>query len=74
MDWYPVGLRTVSLLAIIKALGWDDEQLLEMGRSAPKHLVVTNFMLRYFVSVEILAEKLQTYWRHNYDIGSLKGG
>ena len=73
MAWYPVGLRIVSLLAITKVLSWDDEQLLEMGRSAPKHSVITKFMLRYFVSVETLAEKLQTYWRHNYDRGCLKG-
>ena len=73
MAWYPVGLRTVSLLAIKKALGWDDEQLREMSSSAPKYSVITKFMLRYFVSVETLAEKLQTYWRHNYDKGSLRG-
>ena len=73
MEWYPVGLRTVSLLAITKALGWDDEQLKEMGRSAPKHSVITKFMLRYLVSVETLAERLQDYWRHNYDKGFLQG-
>ena len=73
MAWYPVGLRTASLLAIIKALRWDKEQLREIGRSAPKHSIITRFMLRYFVSVETLAKKLQTYWHHNYDKGSLKG-
>jgi len=73
MAWYPVGLRTVSLLAIVKALGWDDEQLKKMGRSAPKHSIITRFMLRYFVSMETIAEKLQNYWRHNYDRGSLRG-
>jgi len=71
--WYAVSIRTVSLFAITKALGWDDEHLREMGRSAPRYSVATKFMLRYFVIAEAFAERLQTYWRHNYSMGSLRG-
>jgi hypothetical protein len=72
-EWYPAILRSISLLAIKKVLGWDDEGLRAMGRSAPRHSAITKFMLRNFVTVEALAEKLQTYWRCNYSTGSLRG-
>lgn len=72
-EWYPVILRPVSLFAIRKALDWDDERLRKMGRSAPQYSIITKFMIRYFSSVEELAEKLQTYWHHNYSTGSLRG-
>lgn len=73
MDWYPVGLRAISLLAIKKILNWDDEQLKEMGRSAPAYSIITKLMLRYFVSLDILVERLQSYWNKNYSTGSLTG-
>ena len=72
-EWYPVFLRVVSLLAIKEALCLDDEGLREMGKSAPNFSRITKLMHKYFVSLEELAEKLQTYWRHNYSVGSLKG-
>ncbi|HEX74468.1 MAG TPA: hypothetical protein G4N93_04890 [Dehalococcoidia bacterium] len=73
MDWYPIGLRLISLLAITKVLNWDDEQLKEMGRSAPKYSIITKLMLRYFVSLGTLVERVQTYWDKNYTVGSITG-
>jgi hypothetical protein len=73
LAWYPAELRTVSLLAIAKALGWGDDEMREMGRSAPRYSAVARFMLRYFGSVEALAGELQTYWRSSYSTGSLRG-
>ena len=58
MDWYPVGLRGISLLAVKEALNWDAQQLKEMGWSAPKYSIITKLMLRYFVSLDTLVERL----------------
>jgi len=69
--WYPASFRTVSLYAITKALGWDDEELREMGKAAPKYSIATKIMLRYFVGIEEFAEKLKAYWLYNYSRGSL---
>ena len=73
MDWYPAGLRAVSLFAIKKALNWGDEQLREMGRAAPKYSIITKLMLRYLVSPETLVDKLGIYWSRNFTVGSLTG-
>jgi len=45
MDWYPIGLRAISLQTIKKVLNWDDEQLKGMGRSAPTYSIITKLML-----------------------------
>lgn len=71
--WYPVGLRAVSLLAIKKVLNWDDEQIKEMGRSAPKYSIITKLLLRYFARPRAIENKLGTYWRKHYSVGSLEG-
>ena len=73
MDWYPLGVRAVSLLAIKKTMNWSDEQIKEMGRAAPKYSIITKLMLRYFINLETLVGKLETYWRKNYNQGSLTG-
>jgi len=69
MDWYPIGLRAISLQAIKKVLNWDDEQLKGMGRSAPTYSIITKLMLRYFVSLNTLVERVQSYWDKNYTVG-----
>ena len=73
MAWYSVGLRVVSLLAVQKALNWDDEQIKEMGRNAPKYSIITKLMLRYFASPEMVASRVETYWRKHWSVGSLEG-
>jgi hypothetical protein len=71
MNWYPIGLRAISLFAIKNALNWDDEKLMKMGMSAPKHSIITKMMLRFFVSMDILSEKAQHYWNKHYSVGSV---
>ena len=73
MEWYPAYLRGISLLAVMKALGWSGEQLRAMGKAAPRYSIITKLMLRYFVSLTTLIEKLPIYWRKNYSVGSLTG-
>ena len=73
MGWYPIGLRAVSLLAIKKALNWDDEQIKEMGRNAPKYSIITKLMVRYFTSPGAIQKRLGTYWHKHYSVGSLEG-
>lgn len=73
MSWYPAGLRIVSLLAVRKALNWDDGQIREMARCAPKYSLITKLMLRYFARPQTLVPRLGSYWRKNFTIGSLEG-
>ena len=71
MHWYPVGFRIISLFAIQKALHLNSDGLIEMGRKAPKYSLITKLMLRYFVNLDTLLTRLQSYWNKNYSIGTV---
>lgn len=73
MAWYPAVLRGISLLAIVRALDFSDDDLRKMGWAAPRNSIITKLMMRYFASLSMLAEKLPEYWSRNYDTGSLTG-
>jgi hypothetical protein len=72
MEWYPIGLRATSLNAIVESFNWNDEQLRKMGISAPKYSIITKMMLRYFVSVGMIVNRIQMYWNKNYTVGTIE--
>lgn len=70
---YPVILRGISLIAVYKILGFKEDDLRKMGWSAPRNSVITKLMMKYFASLDMIVEELQTYWRRNYSVGTLTG-
>ncbi len=48
MDFYPIGLRAVSLLVIKKVLGFSDEKIKEMGAEVPKSSFIMRLSLKFF--------------------------
>jgi len=48
MGFYPGGLRALSLLAVKKALNFNDEKIREMGRYAIKVSFIVKIFIRYF--------------------------
>jgi len=69
--WYPLGWRVISLMTIKDVFGWDDQEIIKMGFSAPKHSFVVKTLLRYFVSLEKTFEESSKYWREHYSVGEL---
>ena len=59
MEFYPLGLRAVSLLVIKKALGFSDEKIKEMGFYVAK----SSFVLRLSLKFLGLAKKPELYYR-----------
>jgi hypothetical protein len=71
-DWYPIGLRVISLLAIRRAFGWGGKEIEEMGEAAPKISFITKMFLRTFFSPEMVARAASRIWPRHYSIGRLK--
>lgn len=71
MTWYPAALRGISLLAIVRALDFNDDDLRKMGWAAARNSIITKLTMRCFPSLSMLADKLPEYWMRNYDVGSL---
>lgn len=59
-DYYPAGLRALSLLAIKKVFGFDIKKIKEIGFSGTKISLIIKFFIRYVFSFQkFFSEKLQ---------------
>ncbi|UCB59149.1 MAG: hypothetical protein JSV67_02285 [Thermoplasmatales archaeon] len=72
--FYPLSIRVASLLATKKVFGWDDNQMKEMGRMAPKNSVFTKLLLRYLISLKKMAKEIPRHWKRHYTIGLMDPG
>ena len=73
MDFYPLGLLAVNMLAIKRLFNYDDKKFQEMGRVEAKtsSLIIRVFM-KYFVSIDMMVKKAPEMWRKHYTNGDFK--
>ena len=72
MSWYPIGQRVISLLAAQEAFGWKEDDIWQMGNSAPKYSFIATMMMKYFVSLKKVFEEIPTYWEKHYTVGRIE--
>ncbi|MFH1684364.1 MAG: hypothetical protein ABIA67_05740 [Candidatus Margulisiibacteriota bacterium] len=72
MEWYPAGLRALSLLAIKEAFSLNDEQIKDMGNEAPKHSFVIKLVMKFFLSIEKIFEMAPDIWKRHWSAGTLE--
>jgi hypothetical protein len=72
MEWYPVGLRAISLILIQKVFGWGDAEISKMGNESPKHSFISKMLMKYFLSAERSFIESPKYWVKHYNIGRLE--
>lgn len=72
MDWYPIGLRALSLLAVKETFNWGEKEIYDMGDSAPKYSFVVKMLLKYFLSIRRSLEEVPNYWAKHYTAGELE--
>ncbi|OGZ33849.1 MAG: hypothetical protein A2Y98_02105 [Candidatus Portnoybacteria bacterium RBG_19FT_COMBO_36_7] len=66
LDWYPIGLRVLSFIALKKAFSWGDKELIDMGIASPKVSFLIKLILRYFISIETTFKEAPRYWKNHY--------
>ncbi|PIP23374.1 MAG: hypothetical protein COX90_03550 [Candidatus Nealsonbacteria bacterium CG_4_10_14_0_2_um_filter_38_17] len=71
MDFYPIGLRAVSLLAIKEVFNFSKEDIKKIGTEAPKISFIIKLFTQYFFSLNQLAQKAADIWQRHYTIGQL---
>jgi hypothetical protein len=70
--YYPVGLRALSLLAIKKTFGFDDEKIEEIGFFGTKSSLITKFFIKYVFSLQkVFFQEGQRIWREHWTIGEM---
>ena len=71
MDFYPLGWRIVSLLAIKEQFGFSDEKIKEMGTVAPKFSLITKIFIKYFSNISLTTKQVPSIWKRHYGVGEL---
>jgi len=72
LEWYPLGLRVISLLVIKDSFNFTDREIREMGKVAPKFSFVVKFLFKLFGTLKKLSKEVPKYWKEHYSIGSLE--
>ena len=70
--FYPMGFRTLSLLAIKDVFEMSDKEIEDMGKEAPKHSLFIKILIRYFFSFEKFVKKVPGGWRKHHTTGKLE--
>ncbi len=71
-EWYPVGLRAVSLLVIKELFQLGDKEISEMGNLAPKFSFIIKLIMKHFLSIERVFQESPSYWEKHYTVGKLE--
>ncbi len=72
MEFYPAGLRVLSLLAIRKTFNFDDEKIKNMGLVATKKSIIVKLFIRFFLSVkEVLFKEAPRIWQKHWTKGEI---
>lgn len=72
MEWYPLGLRLLSLLATKESFNLNDKDINHMGNTAPKLSFIIKLILKSFVSVEVAFARAPDMWTKHYSVGKLE--
>jgi hypothetical protein len=69
MEWLPVGLRILSLLAIKDLFDWSNDEIKAMGNAAPAYSFIVKLFMKVLGSLELALTRVPDYWRSHYSVG-----
>lgn len=72
LNYYPAGLRIISLLVIKKIFGYKDNKIREMGARATKISSVLKFFIKYIPSLKkMVVTNTGKVWQNHWTIGTM---
>lgn len=72
LDFYPLGLEAVTVLAIEHLFGYGDEEMRKVGQFQAKSSIIMKLFMRYFFSVERVIKEVPKMWNKYYTVGRLE--
>jgi hypothetical protein len=72
LEWYPMGLRILSLRVVKYLFGLDDQGIKSIGNNAPKVSFVIKMFMKFFVSIPATFAQAAGIWRKHYSLGTLE--
>jgi len=74
LNFYPAGLRAISLLAIKGAFGWGDEEIKNLCSYAVGASLIVKIYMKFFYSIPKMLEKAPDIWHDYFNYGKLSVG
>ena len=71
MEFYSFGMRIASIMSIYKALNLSEEDVIEMGRKAPRVSSFIRFFNKHFLSIEKTLAKVGEIWQKHATSGKV---
>lgn len=71
LDFYPIGLRAVSLLVMQRLFDFSPDDIKTVGLAAPKLSLVIKLFTKYFLSISATANQAPSMWEKHYRGGKL---
>ena len=72
MDFYPVGLRILSLLTLREVFNFSDEEIKKIGIFATKMSLIIRLFTKYFLSVRrVVMKESPRIWSKHWTVGKL---
>lgn len=72
LEWFPIGLRVLSLLVIKDIFDLSEEDIKTMGNIVPKLSFIVKIMMKFFVSPKMTVEHGPELWSRHYSTGKLE--
>jgi len=72
LNFYPLGLESLTVLAITRLFNYGDQQMREIGRFQAQSSIIMRLFMRYFFSIEKVIKEVPKMWAKYYTVGSLK--
>lgn len=71
-NFYPIGLGVILSLTIKEIFNFTEKDFEKMGFSEVKFSIFVKIFMKYFSSLDLVAEQLPNMWRKHYTIGELE--
>jgi hypothetical protein len=71
-DWYPEALSVLVIMTAKEVFNWSEQDIIAMGKSAPRQSLIIKFLIKQFVSLEKALEVSSVYWDKHYDFGRIE--
>jgi hypothetical protein len=72
LNFYPLGLRAISLLLIKDTFGWGDEEIREMGYAAPQTSFIVKLLMRFLADFKKFVGGLPENWTRHWTRGEME--
>jgi len=70
--WYPDALSCLVVVVAKEIFNWQEYEVFEMGKAAPKISIIVRLLLKHFISIKKVFEECPKFWQRHVDFGSLE--